>query len=126
VRPCIVILIRAYVSQDLTPPINPPKEIDDPTDSKPADWVDEATIDDPDAKKPDGRAHAHACLTLVMRLWSLLASTRCTFTARKLKSQRSFASRAASLHVFVIAHVVSCEHCNVRERAPDGRLKPDM
>ncbi len=25
------------------PPVNPPKEIDDPTDSKPADWVDEET-----------------------------------------------------------------------------------
>jgi len=25
------------------PPVNPPKEIDDPTDSKPVDWVDEET-----------------------------------------------------------------------------------
>ncbi|KAJ3329539.1 hypothetical protein HDU76_007694, partial [Blyttiomyces sp. JEL0837] len=37
---------------DFTPAVNPPKEIDDPTDSKPADWVDEAKIVDPDAKKP--------------------------------------------------------------------------
>ena len=28
--------------EDFEPPINPPAEIDDPTDSKPADWVDEA------------------------------------------------------------------------------------
>jgi calnexin len=31
----------------------PPKEIDDPTDSKPDDWVDEAKIKDPEASKPD-------------------------------------------------------------------------
>eukprot|EP00962_Isochrysis_galbana_P023280 scaffold7011_cov112-Isochrysis_galbana.AAC.10 len=28
--------------------------IDDPTDSKPADWVDETMIDDPEDKKPEG------------------------------------------------------------------------
>lgn len=37
----------------MNPPINPPSEIDDPTDSKPVDWVDDATIDDPTASKPD-------------------------------------------------------------------------
>lgn len=37
----------------MNPPINPPAEIDDPTDVKPADWVDEAKIDDPNAVKPD-------------------------------------------------------------------------
>jgi len=37
----------------MQPPVNPPKEIDDPEDSKPADWVDEAKIDDPAAFKPD-------------------------------------------------------------------------
>lgn len=31
----------------------PPKEIDDPTDKKPEDWVDEAKIKDPEASKPD-------------------------------------------------------------------------
>lgn len=30
-----------------------PEEIDDPEDSKPSDWVDEAKIKDPDAEKPD-------------------------------------------------------------------------
>ncbi|CAJ1425331.1 unnamed protein product, partial [Effrenium voratum] len=39
--------------KDMQPPVNPPKEIDDPSDSKPADWVDLARIDDPEAKKPD-------------------------------------------------------------------------
>jgi len=38
---------------DFNPPFNPPKEIDDPTDKKPSDWVDEAKIPDPNAVKPD-------------------------------------------------------------------------
>jgi calnexin len=37
----------------MVPPINPPKEIDDPTDSKPADWSDLEKIDDLSAVKPD-------------------------------------------------------------------------
>ncbi|CDO73132.1 hypothetical protein BN946_scf185007.g186 [Trametes cinnabarina] len=39
--------------EDFTPPVNPPKEIDDPEDKKPEDWVDAKRIPDPDAKKPD-------------------------------------------------------------------------
>ncbi|GJJ13157.1 hypothetical protein Clacol_007408 [Clathrus columnatus] len=38
--------------EDFNPPVNPPKEIDDPEDFKPEDWVDEARISDPDATKP--------------------------------------------------------------------------
>merc|ERR1719267_135663 len=32
----------------------PKKEIDDPDDKKPTDWVDETEIDDPEDKKPEG------------------------------------------------------------------------
>ncbi|KAJ3216565.1 hypothetical protein HK099_005822 [Clydaea vesicula] len=39
--------------EDFTPPVNPPKQIDDPEDSKPSDWVDEEKIPDENAKKPD-------------------------------------------------------------------------
>ncbi|CAG0894049.1 unnamed protein product [Cyprideis torosa] len=39
--------------EDFTPPFNPPKEIDDPNDSKPEDWDERETIPDPEAKKPD-------------------------------------------------------------------------
>eukprot|EP00698_Gefionella_okellyi_P014222 TRINITY_DN3942_c0_g1_i1.p1 TRINITY_DN3942_c0_g1~~TRINITY_DN3942_c0_g1_i1.p1 ORF type:complete len:549 (-),score=118.68 TRINITY_DN3942_c0_g1_i1:262-1863(-) len=39
--------------EDFKPAVNPPKEIDDPTDKKPSDWVDEAKIPDPTATKPD-------------------------------------------------------------------------
>lgn len=31
--------------------MNPPKEIDDPEDKKPEDWVEEAKIPDPEATK---------------------------------------------------------------------------
>ncbi|KAK9855449.1 hypothetical protein WJX84_001402 [Apatococcus fuscideae] len=39
--------------EDFKPSINPPKEIDDPEDTKPEDWVDEAKIADPEASKPE-------------------------------------------------------------------------
>ncbi|KAJ7204438.1 Calreticulin family-domain-containing protein [Mycena pura] len=39
--------------EDFEPPVNPAKEIDDPEDSKPADWVDLKRIEDPEASKPD-------------------------------------------------------------------------
>lgn len=38
---------------DVVPPVNPPKEIDDPKDSKPEDWDERAKIADPEAVKPD-------------------------------------------------------------------------
>ena len=39
--------------EDFTPEVNPPKEIDDPEDFKPEDWVDTKRIADPEAKKPE-------------------------------------------------------------------------
>ncbi|KAN0064738.1 calnexin [Thecaphora frezii] len=39
--------------EDFEPSVNPPKEIDDPEDVKPEDWVDTPKIADPDATKPD-------------------------------------------------------------------------
>lgn len=39
--------------EDFSPAVNPPAEIDDPEDTKPGDWVDEARIPDPDAVKPE-------------------------------------------------------------------------
>ncbi|XP_055682566.1 calnexin-like isoform X4 [Lutzomyia longipalpis] len=38
---------------DFTPPVNPPREIDDPTDIKPSDWDEREKIPDPDTQKPD-------------------------------------------------------------------------
>lgn len=43
---------KGSLLEDFEPPVNPPKEIDDPTDSKPADWVEQARIADPTATKP--------------------------------------------------------------------------
>ncbi len=42
---------RGSVLEDFTPAVNPPKEIDDPEDTKPEDWVDTKRIPDPDATK---------------------------------------------------------------------------
>ncbi|KAJ7024393.1 Calreticulin family-domain-containing protein [Mycena alexandri] len=39
--------------EDFEPPVNPPKEIDDPKDFKPETWVDEKRITDPEASKPE-------------------------------------------------------------------------
>jgi len=39
--------------EDFAPAFNPEKEIDDPKDSKPDTWVDEAKIQDPEAAKPE-------------------------------------------------------------------------
>eukprot|EP00619_Florenciella_sp_RCC1007_P001626 CAMPEP_0205908856 /NCGR_PEP_ID=MMETSP1325-20131115/3490_1 /ASSEMBLY_ACC=CAM_ASM_000708 /TAXON_ID=236786 /ORGANISM="Florenciella sp., Strain RCC1007" /LENGTH=379 /DNA_ID=CAMNT_0053275097 /DNA_START=18 /DNA_END=1157 /DNA_ORIENTATION=- len=44
---------KGSLLEDMSPPVNPSKVIDDPTDSKPTDWVDEKKIKDPDATKPD-------------------------------------------------------------------------
>lgn len=41
------------LSENFEPPVQPEKEIDDPDDKKPDDWVDEAKISDPEATKPD-------------------------------------------------------------------------
>lgn len=37
---------------DFTPPVNPPAQIDDPTDLKPATWDEREKIADPDARRP--------------------------------------------------------------------------
>eukprot|EP01132_Coremiostelium_polycephalum_P000508 gene508-640_t len=39
--------------ENFTPSFTPPKEIDDVTDIKPSDWVDDAQIPDPEATKPE-------------------------------------------------------------------------
>jgi len=44
---------EANLLEDFTPAFNPPKEIDDPKDTKPDTWVDEARIADPEATKPE-------------------------------------------------------------------------
>uniref|UniRef100_A0A3B5M3A9 Uncharacterized protein n=1 Tax=Xiphophorus couchianus TaxID=32473 RepID=A0A3B5M3A9_9TELE len=44
---------RGNLLYDMVPPVNPPKEIDDPNDSKPDDWDERAKIPDPEAVKPD-------------------------------------------------------------------------
>ncbi|KAI9332087.1 calnexin precursor [Obelidium mucronatum] len=43
---------KGSLLKDMEPPVNPSKEIDDPSDKKPEDWVDNAKIPDPNAVKP--------------------------------------------------------------------------
>ncbi|XP_061644109.1 calnexin [Phyllopteryx taeniolatus] len=38
---------------DVSPPVNPPAEIEDPDDRKPEDWDERPKIQDPDATKPE-------------------------------------------------------------------------
>lgn len=38
---------------DMTPPVNPPAEIEDPDDQKPEDWDERPKIQDPSAVKPE-------------------------------------------------------------------------
>jgi len=45
--------ISGNLLENFKPSVNPPKDIDDPTDKKPKDWVDIAEIPDPTATKPD-------------------------------------------------------------------------
>lgn len=44
---------KGNLLDDMDPAINPPKEIIDANDSKPADWDERPMIEDPDARKPD-------------------------------------------------------------------------
>lgn len=44
---------KGSLLEDFTPAVTPAKEIDDPEDTKPSDWVEDAKIDDPEAVKPD-------------------------------------------------------------------------
>lgn len=39
--------------KDMTPPVNPAAEIEDPNDHKPEDWDERPKIQDPDAVKPE-------------------------------------------------------------------------
>lgn len=49
---------------DFSPPVNPPKEIDDPNDIKPEDWDEREKVPDPDAVKPDDWDNGEAKLIL--------------------------------------------------------------
>ena len=56
---CNDIIAEEYGQEEAGTPrprVLKPKEINDPEVSKPDDWVDETMIDDPEDKKPEGRA----------------------------------------------------------------------
>lgn len=48
-----VIVNSGSLLEDFTPPVNPPKEIEDPNDSMPNEWDEREKIPDPEAVKPE-------------------------------------------------------------------------
>lgn len=48
-----VVVSKGSLLEDVVPPVNPPKEINDPNDRKPDDWDERPKIPDPNAVKPD-------------------------------------------------------------------------
>lgn len=48
-----VLVNKGSLLTDMTPPVNPPEEIEDPNDKKPADWDERERIPDVTASKPE-------------------------------------------------------------------------
>ncbi|XP_053437960.1 calmegin isoform X1 [Nycticebus coucang] len=48
-----IVVNKGSLLEDVVPPINPPKEIDDPNDKKPDEWDERAKIPDSSAVKPE-------------------------------------------------------------------------
>ncbi|XP_066241563.1 calmegin isoform X1 [Saccopteryx leptura] len=48
-----IVVNKGSLLEDMSPPVNPPKEIEDLSDEKPDDWDERAKIPDPSATKPD-------------------------------------------------------------------------
>uniref|UniRef100_A0A8B9J0Z9 Calmegin n=1 Tax=Amazona collaria TaxID=241587 RepID=A0A8B9J0Z9_9PSIT len=48
-----LVVSKGSLLEDMVPPVNPHKEIDDPSDKKPDDWDERPKIPDPNAAKPD-------------------------------------------------------------------------
>ncbi|MBN3322970.1 CALX protein, partial [Atractosteus spatula] len=46
------VVSKGSLLEDMTPPVTPPREVPDPSDTKPADWDDRQRIPDPSAIKP--------------------------------------------------------------------------
>lgn len=46
------LVTKGSLLEDVDPPLNPPQEVADPHDTKPADWDDRPHIPDPMATKP--------------------------------------------------------------------------
>ena len=48
-----IVVNKGSLLEDVVPPINPPKEIEDPSDEKPDDWDERVKIPDLSAVKPE-------------------------------------------------------------------------
>ncbi|CAJ0934128.1 unnamed protein product [Ranitomeya imitator] len=47
------VVSQGSLLEDVIPPLNPPKEIDDPKEKKPMEWDERPKIPDPNAVKPE-------------------------------------------------------------------------
>nr|DBA28970.1 TPA: hypothetical protein GDO54_009246 [Pyxicephalus adspersus] len=47
------VVSQGSLLEDVIPPLNPPKEIDDPKEKKPKEWDERVKIPDPNAEKPE-------------------------------------------------------------------------
>ncbi|XP_075544785.1 calmegin-like isoform X1 [Dermacentor variabilis] len=45
--------VKGSLLEDFEPPVNPPKEVEDPNDKRPEDWDEREKVPDPNAVKPD-------------------------------------------------------------------------
>ena len=79
--------------EDFNPPVNPEKEIDDPDDKKPEDWVDEKRIADPDAVKVGNMVLLNALVT--HGAFSPMTGTRMPPTRSQMRTPSSL--RAGSM-----------------------------
>lgn len=66
---------------DMEPPVNPPKMIDDPEDKRPEDWDEREKIQDPDATKPDD--WYRAMLLFIADLLSTIPTFLCLLKVEK-------------------------------------------
>ncbi|XP_023375762.1 calmegin isoform X1 [Pteropus vampyrus] len=48
-----IVVNKGSLLEDVLPPINPPKDIEDPSDEKPDEWDERAKIPDPSAVRPE-------------------------------------------------------------------------
>ncbi|KAM6148009.1 calmegin isoform 2-T2 [Erethizon dorsatum] len=48
-----IVVNKGNLLEDVVPPVNPPREIDDPNDKKPEEWDERLKIPDPAAVKPE-------------------------------------------------------------------------
>jgi hypothetical protein len=88
---------KGSLLEDFNPPVNPEKEIDDPKDSKPADWVDDPN---PRASRPRGRECSRAHPPASQRAeWRPHRGSRTSTLRRRLMIPRTLSLPIGSMRL---------------------------